>query len=85
MALASVTRALSKAALTQELLTKLDQQQRLVLNGVPRLPKGLVASALAQAQDRPLLVVTSGLPVQRPVNRCWRSCSSRWTNPVNPL
>ena len=59
MALASVTRALSKAALTQELLTKLDQQQRLVLNGVPRLPKGLVASALAQAQERPMLVVTA--------------------------
>lgn len=61
MAFSSVVRALSQAALTQELLTKLDQQQRLVLNGLPRLPKGLVASALAQAQERPMLVVTATL------------------------
>ncbi|MEM6351312.1 MAG: transcription-repair coupling factor [Cyanobacteria bacterium P01_D01_bin.14] len=61
MAFSSVTRALTKAPLTAELLTKLDKQQQLILNGVPRLPKGLVASALAQAEDRPLLVITATL------------------------
>jgi transcription-repair coupling factor (superfamily II helicase) len=61
MAFSSVTRALGKAPLTQELLAKLDKQQSLTLNGVARLPKGLVASALAQAQGRPLVVITATL------------------------
>jgi transcription-repair coupling factor (superfamily II helicase) len=61
MAFSSITRALQRSALTGELLTKLDQQGRLTLNGVARLPKGLVASALAQAQQRPLLVITATL------------------------
>ena len=61
MAFSSITRALQRSPLTGELLTKLDQQGLLVLNGVARLPKGLVASALAQAQNRPLLVITATL------------------------
>ncbi|HZG40914.1 MAG TPA: transcription-repair coupling factor, partial [Nodosilinea sp.] len=61
MAFSSITRALQRSPLVSELLTKLDQQGLLVLNGVARLPKGLVASALAQAQQRPLLVVTATL------------------------
>ncbi|MGB7314078.1 MAG: transcription-repair coupling factor [Nodosilinea sp.] len=61
MAFSSITRALQRSALTGELLTKLDQQGKLVLNGVARLPKGLVSSALAQAQQRPLLVITATL------------------------
>ena len=61
MAISSITRALQRSPLTGELLTKLDQQGLLVLNGVARLPKGLVASALAQAQNRPLLVITATL------------------------
>ena len=61
MAFSSITRALQRSPLTGELLTKLDQQGRLVLNGVARLPKGLVSSALAQAQNRPLLVITATL------------------------
>ncbi|MGF1516768.1 MAG: transcription-repair coupling factor [Nodosilinea sp.] len=61
MAFSSITRALQRSPLTGELLTKLDQQGRLVLNGVARLPKGLVSSALALAQNRPLLVITATL------------------------
>jgi transcription-repair coupling factor (superfamily II helicase) len=61
MAFSSITRALQRSPLTGELLGKLDQQGLLVLNGVSRLPKGLVSSALAQAQQRPLLVVTATL------------------------
>ena len=61
MAFSSITRALGRLPLTTELLTKLTQQKLLKLNGVARLPKGLVASALAQTQQRSLLVVTATL------------------------
>ena len=61
MAFSSITRALGRSPLTAELLTKLEQQHVLTLNGVPRLPKGLVASAIAQTQQRPLLVVAATL------------------------
>jgi transcription-repair coupling factor (superfamily II helicase) len=61
MAFSSITRALTRLPLTSELLNKLGQQQFLKLSGLARLPKGLVASALAQAQSRPLLVITPTL------------------------
>ena len=61
MAFSSITRALGRSALTGELLTKLAQQKLLKLNGIARLPKGLVASALAQTQQRSLLVVAATL------------------------
>lgn len=61
MAFSSIVRALGRSPLTQELSTKLEQQQHLKLNGVSRLPKGLVASAIAQAKARTLLVVTATL------------------------
>ncbi|MGC1309483.1 MAG: transcription-repair coupling factor [Phormidesmis sp.] len=61
MAFSSITRALARTALGQELVNKLQKQTSLQLSGMPRLPKGLVASALAQAQQRPLLVVTATL------------------------
>ncbi|MFE4105783.1 transcription-repair coupling factor [Almyronema epifaneia] len=61
MAFSSVTRALGRSKLATELLTKLGQQQFLALNGIARLPKGLVTSALAQTQQSPLLVVTATL------------------------
>ncbi|HEY9747503.1 MAG TPA: transcription-repair coupling factor [Allocoleopsis sp.] len=61
MAFSSIIRALGRSPLTAELLTKLNQQQLLRLNGVSRLPKGLVASALAQAAPRNLLVITATL------------------------
>ncbi len=61
MALSSIIRTLEHSPLTSELLTKLNRQQSLYLNGIPRLPKGLVASALAKADQRLLFVVCSTL------------------------
>ncbi|MGI0486601.1 transcription-repair coupling factor [Pantanalinema rosaneae CENA516] len=61
MALSSITRALGRSSLTSELLNKLKQQRCLQLSGIPRFPKGIISSTLAQAQSRPLLVVTATL------------------------
>ena len=61
MVLSSLTRTLQRSPLTAELLAKLDQQGSLSLTGAGRLPKGLVSSALALAQQRPLLVITATL------------------------
>ena len=57
MAFASVVRAIEKSPLTKELITKLDKGQSLLLNGIPRLPKGIVSSSLAKADENNLLVV----------------------------
>jgi transcription-repair coupling factor (superfamily II helicase) len=61
MAFSSITRALGRSPLTAELIAKLQQQNCLKLTGIARLPKGLVSSALAQVQSRPLLVVAATL------------------------
>ncbi len=61
MAFSSITRALGRSPLTSELLNKLGQQGILHLSGLARLPKGLVASTLAQAANRPLVVITATL------------------------
>ncbi|MCP2728727.1 transcription-repair coupling factor [Limnofasciculus baicalensis] len=61
MALSSIVRTLQRAPLTSELLTKLHRQDSLHLNGIGRLPKGLVASALAQASGRNLCVISATL------------------------
>ncbi len=61
MAFSSIVRALARSPLTTELLSKLNRQQDLRLNGVPRFPKGLVASALAQNSDKNLFVVCATL------------------------
>lgn len=61
MAFSSIIRALGRSPLTAELLAKLKRQQSLQLAGVPRLPKGLVASTLAQQESRTLLIVTATL------------------------
>jgi len=61
MALSSITRALGRSPLTTELLNTLSKHQHLKLNGLARLPKGLVSSALAQAQSRNLLVIAATL------------------------
>ncbi|MDJ1182786.1 transcription-repair coupling factor [Roseofilum casamattae] len=60
MPFSSIIRTLQRSQLTQELLSKLKRDnQTLVLNGIPRFPKGLVSSALAQEESRLLLVVTA--------------------------
>lgn len=61
MAFSSIIRALGRSPLTEELSVKLQQHQLLTLNGVARLPKGLVASALAQQQHKPLMVIAPTL------------------------
>ena len=61
MAFSSIIRALGRSPLITELLSKLNHKQVCRLNGIPRLPKGLVASALAQTEGRNLLVVCATL------------------------
>ena len=57
MAFASVVRAIASSPLTKELINKQNNGQSLLLNGIPRLPKGIVSSGLAKAQDKNLLVI----------------------------
>ncbi len=60
MSLSSVPRTLARLPLTGELLAKLEKQP-LKLSGLARLPKGIVASTLAQASGKTLLIVTATL------------------------
>ena len=59
MAFSALIRTLERSQLTVELLSKLQQQGTLHLSGLPRLPKGLVASALARVSERHLLAITA--------------------------
>jgi transcription-repair coupling factor (superfamily II helicase) len=59
MTFSALVRSLGRSRLTEELLTKLTQTQDLHLSGLARLPKGLVASALARSQH--LCVITATL------------------------
>ncbi|NJO20241.1 MAG: transcription-repair coupling factor, partial [Spirulinaceae cyanobacterium RM2_2_10] len=61
MPFAPIIRALTRSPLTQELSTKLDQHPHLHLCGAARLPKGLVASAIAQKRQQSLLVICASL------------------------
>ncbi|MEQ8382749.1 MAG: transcription-repair coupling factor [Coleofasciculus sp. A1-SPW-01] len=61
MAFSSIIRTLERSPLTGELLSKLNRQSFLHLNGIARLPKGLVSSAIAKASDRNLLVICATL------------------------
>ncbi|WP_413173772.1 transcription-repair coupling factor [Anabaena azotica] len=61
MAFSSIVRALARSPLTAELITKLKKYQELRLNGISRLPKGLVASALANNEGRDLCVICATL------------------------
>jgi transcription-repair coupling factor (superfamily II helicase) len=59
MAFSALIRTLERSQLAAELLSKLQQQGMLHLSGLPRLPKGLVASALTQGMQQHLVVVTA--------------------------
>ncbi|MBW4616210.1 MAG: transcription-repair coupling factor [Desmonostoc vinosum HA7617-LM4] len=61
MAFSSIVRALARSPLTTEFISKLNRQQQLRLNGISRLPKALVASALAQNEGKDLFVVCATL------------------------
>ncbi len=61
MAFSSITRAIARTALGKELVTKLEKQQSIQLSGLPRFPKGLVVSALAQQQKKPMLAIAATL------------------------
>ncbi|RMH72577.1 MAG: transcription-repair coupling factor [Cyanobacteria bacterium J007] len=61
MAFSSILRTLGRSPLATELLAKLEQQRCIQLDGIGRLPKGLIASTLAQEGGRPLVVVTATL------------------------
>ncbi|WP_144864088.1 DEAD/DEAH box helicase, partial [Hyella patelloides] len=61
MAFASVVRAIAKSTLTKELVSKLNHNGSLLLNGISRLPKGIVTSGLANVADKNLLVVCPNL------------------------
>lgn len=61
MTFSSIVRALGRSPLTSELITKLNRQQDLYLSGIPRLPKGLVTSALARTEGQNLCVVCATL------------------------
>ncbi|BAQ66629.1 transcription-repair coupling factor [Geminocystis sp. NIES-3709] len=53
----SVLRAIAKSPLTTELIQKLNISKKLNLQGIARLPKGLVTVAIAQTQQKNLLIV----------------------------
>ncbi|MEG4392581.1 transcription-repair coupling factor [Microcoleus sp. BROC3] len=61
MTFSSIIRTLGRSPLATELLNKLKRHHCLQLSGIARLPKALVASALAQQQGRNLLAVTATL------------------------
>ena len=61
MPFSAIVRALGRSPLTTEILSKLTRQQIYHLNGLPRLPKGLVTSTLAQIEQRNLVVICATL------------------------
>ena len=61
MPLRSLVTQLRSAALTSELLQRTERDARLLLRGAGRISRALVASALAQKEGRPLLVVVPTL------------------------
>ncbi|MCG9893616.1 MAG: transcription-repair coupling factor [Thermosynechococcaceae cyanobacterium MS004] len=61
MTFSALVRSLGRSRLSEELLTKLTQTQELHLSGLARLPKGLVASAIAQIRSQHLCVITATL------------------------
>ena len=89
MAFASVVRAIAKSTLTKELVTKLDRNGSLLLNGISRLPKGIVASSLANIAQKNLLVVCptleeAGLWAAQLEAMGWQSVSFYPTSEASP-
>ncbi len=68
MSFSALIRTLASSQLTHELASKLQQHRYLHLTGAARLPRGLVASALAQNTQQHLWVITSTIEE-----------ASRWT------
>jgi transcription-repair coupling factor (superfamily II helicase) len=61
MVFSSLIRHLNKSPLSAELQQKLAKNKTLHLTGIPRIVKGLLASSLAQAEDKSLFVVCATL------------------------
>ncbi|MEB3227099.1 MAG: transcription-repair coupling factor, partial [Synechocystis sp.] len=61
MTFSSLIRHLQNLPLSQDLRKRLTQRRQLSLSGLPRLPKGLITSSLAQSLGQNLLVVTATL------------------------
>ena len=61
MSFQPIVRAMGQLPITEDLRSKLSGRGALALCGMGRIPKGLVTSALLQASDRPLLVITATL------------------------
>ena len=59
MAFSSITRAIARTALGKELVTKLDAAAGFAAQRRAKTAEGLVASALAQSQQRPLLAIAA--------------------------
>ncbi len=61
MTFSSILRHLQTLPLSKELREKLQKRGNVQLSGLPRLPKGLIVSSLAQSLDKNLLVITATL------------------------
>ena len=61
MTFSSIVRSLVRSPLTTELNNQLKKYQQLGLNGISRLPKNLIASALANQESRDLCIICATL------------------------
>ncbi|MBF2097106.1 MAG: transcription-repair coupling factor [Gloeomargaritaceae cyanobacterium C42_A2020_066] len=61
MTLTALTAALCQSPLLQDVVAKLGNQGRVSLGGAPRPARALIAAALGEALDRPLVVITATL------------------------
>lgn len=61
MTFSSIVRSLMRSPLTTELNNQLKKHQQLGLNGISRLPKNLIASALASQESRDLCIICATL------------------------
>jgi Transcription-repair coupling factor (superfamily II helicase) len=61
MSFIPLVRFLAQSGLMQELAARLRSRRQADLQGAGRIPKGLIASALAQQEGRSLLVITATL------------------------